>query len=240
MKKKEKKEEEIEETVVRTGKIKFLLWLVFSDFTIQNEHLSGLVQRLQVELHFYQTRFPSTQIPEDVVSQEDVASTNPLPPWIARAEFMSPLISAYDNKIGELEAENERWRDKFEEMQQSVQDLIQGSHLFVIYLSFVICHHYLKKKWNLTILGMPFCLFFLPEKEEVESKLEHYMQKLLHQVLSAIFYELIFFVLIGCHKCRYRVEMGQIFPLMKKFLSSMKKWNFMHKKIMHLLKLIEL
>ncbi|CEP01468.1 hypothetical protein PBRA_002074 [Plasmodiophora brassicae] len=63
----------------------------------QKEFLRTYAARLEAELRAYQTRFPDLTVAVDNDSDD-------LPPWIANAEYLSPLLLAYDAQIAQADA----------------------------------------------------------------------------------------------------------------------------------------
>ena len=75
----------------------------------ENEFLRSLANRVQIELKEYQIRFPQL-LAEDIETINGNKETpngdmNDIPPWISSSKYMSPLLTAYDQRIKELNAE---------------------------------------------------------------------------------------------------------------------------------------
>jgi hypothetical protein len=59
------------------------------------------VSRLELELRSYQAKYPIVLTDSQL---NDVA--NESPPWIVNAQYLSPLLQAYDDRVKELRLEN--------------------------------------------------------------------------------------------------------------------------------------
>jgi myosin protein heavy chain len=64
----------------------------------ENASLKDQIQRTFRELKAYQVKYPSYDIPQQVLDNDEN-----LPPWSTTPELMTPLLEAYDLKIRELE-----------------------------------------------------------------------------------------------------------------------------------------
>ena len=76
----------------------------------QVEHLKQLVQRQEVVINNYQVKYPTVTRPTDTTIDEALDAE--LPPWISDPHHLSPLITAYDERIRELDSENRQLKDQ--------------------------------------------------------------------------------------------------------------------------------
>ena len=74
------------------------------------EHLKQLVQRQEVVINNYQVKYPTVTRQTD--PPIDAASDAELPPWLSDPHHLSPLITAYDERIRELDNENRQLKDQ--------------------------------------------------------------------------------------------------------------------------------
>lgn len=77
------------------------------------EHLQQVVQRQEIVINDYQIKYPGVSPntggldPQDAADPgADAANVAGLPPWVSDPLLMSPLLVAYDERLGELQAAN--------------------------------------------------------------------------------------------------------------------------------------
>ena len=88
--------------------------------TQENVHLRQLVQRLNIELGSLQLRSP-----EEFASREKShLEGEDLPPWVTSPHYLSPLLTAYDARIQELERVIERDREALAGIKQRAEALV--------------------------------------------------------------------------------------------------------------------
>ena len=81
-----------------------------NQYRAQVEHLKQLVQRQEVVINNYQIKYPTVTPPSDTTVDEALDAE--LPPWVADPQHLSPLLSAYDERMRELEDENTKLKDQ--------------------------------------------------------------------------------------------------------------------------------
>ena len=72
------------------------------------EHLQQVVQRQEIVINDYQIKYPSLSPNTSSSSspEEEEKAVAGLPPWVSDPLLMSPLLVAYDERLGELQAAN--------------------------------------------------------------------------------------------------------------------------------------
>lgn len=92
-------------------------------YRAQVEHLKQLVQRQEVVINNYQIKYPGVSPPTD--SALDEALDADLPPWVSDPQHLSPLLSSYDERIRELETENQKLKDQALSFKGRADELVQ-------------------------------------------------------------------------------------------------------------------
>ncbi len=84
--------------------------------------LENQLQRTLKELKVWQVKYPTVAANW---SLEDVDSQPELPPWVGSKEMMTPLLTAYDSRIAELELSISRQRGEIEVLVERTEGLVR-------------------------------------------------------------------------------------------------------------------
>ncbi len=84
--------------------------------------LENHLQRTSKELKIWQVRYPKVAANWPL---EDVDSQPELPPWMGSEEMMTPLLTAYDSRIAELELSVSRQRGEIEVLVERTEGLVR-------------------------------------------------------------------------------------------------------------------
>jgi len=90
----------------------------------QLSYLKDMLHRHQDLLAVYQSKYQvisETEIDERRKNQQDAMT----PPWIYNSDYMTPILVAYDQRLFELEQENNSYRKRFESMRVDMQRVTQ-------------------------------------------------------------------------------------------------------------------
>ncbi len=84
----------------------------------ENHFLRQYVVRLENEMKVYQSRFPelNVKLPSEPMDAE-------LPPWVANAQYMNPLLVAYQRRIDDLTQKNEGYFSEMKDLRERFQKL---------------------------------------------------------------------------------------------------------------------